>query len=96
MYLHKIATFGSPAKRYKVERKKIIVDDFGMEGIRCTVHDFYREMKYCTLRWNPCLLWLKRKVCLMVSELLSGSCSVSFVSGISKLMISGMCISSPV
>ena len=27
------ATFGSPAKRYKVERKKIIVDDFDMEGI---------------------------------------------------------------
>ena len=49
-----------------------------------------------TLHWNPCLLWLKRKVCLMVSELLSGSCSVSLVSGISKLMISGMCMSSPV
>ena len=35
------AVFGSPAKRYKVERKKITVDDFDMEGIRRTVHDFY-------------------------------------------------------
>ena len=34
------AAFGSPAKWYKVERK-IIVDDFDMEGIRHTVHDFY-------------------------------------------------------
>ena len=32
--------FGSPAKQYKVERK-IIVDDFDLEGIRHTVHDFY-------------------------------------------------------
>ena len=43
------AVFGSPAKRYKVERKKIIVNDFDMEGIRCTVHEFYQEKKYPTL-----------------------------------------------
>ena len=40
------AAFGSPAKRYKVERKKIIVDDFDMEGIWHNVHEFYREKKY--------------------------------------------------
>ena len=37
------AAFGSSAKRYKVERKKIIVDDFDMGGIWHTVHDFYQE-----------------------------------------------------
>ena len=32
-----------------MERKKIIVDDFDMEGIQRTVHDFYREKKNPTL-----------------------------------------------
>ena len=32
-----------------MERKKVIVNDFDMEGIRCIVHDFYREKKYPTL-----------------------------------------------
>ena len=40
--------FGSRAKRYKVERKKIIVDD-GHGGIQRTGDDFYREKKFPTL-----------------------------------------------
>ena len=88
------AAFGSPAKRYKVERKKIIVNDFDMKGIRCTVHEFYREKKYPML--VSLLVVVKDKFCLMVSKLLPGSCSVSLVSGIGKLIISGMCMSNPV
>lgn len=35
------AAFVSPAKRYKAERKRIVVDDFDTEAIRRTVHEFY-------------------------------------------------------
>ena len=56
-----IAAFGLPAKRYKVERKKIIVNDFGMEGIRHTVHDFSLEKKYATL--ESLLVVVKRGGC---------------------------------
>ena len=35
------AAFSSPAKRYKVDRKKIILDDFDTEALRRVVHDFY-------------------------------------------------------
>ena len=34
------AAFGSHAKQYKVERKKIVIVDFDMEGIWSTVHNF--------------------------------------------------------
>ena len=40
------ATFASPAKQYKADRKKIVVDDFDTEAIRRTVHDFDREKEY--------------------------------------------------
>lgn len=43
------AAFSSPAKRYKVDRKKLILDDFDTEALRRIVHDFYREKKYPTL-----------------------------------------------
>ena len=41
------AAFSSPAKQYKVDRKKmhVILDDFDTEALRCVVHDFYREKK---------------------------------------------------
>ena len=41
--------FTSPAKRYKVERRTVCLDDFDVEVIRRLVHDFYREKKYPTL-----------------------------------------------
>ena len=43
------ATFVSPAKRYKRDRKRIVVDDFDLEGIRRAVHEFYSDKKYPTL-----------------------------------------------
>ena len=43
------ATFVSPAKRYKRDRKSIVVDDFDLEGIRRAVHEFYSDKKYPTL-----------------------------------------------
>ena len=43
------AAFTSPAKRYKVERKRIMLDDFDVEELRRLVHDFYREKKFPTL-----------------------------------------------
>ena len=43
------ATFASPAKRYKRDRKSIVVDDFDLEGIRRAVHEFYSDKKYPTL-----------------------------------------------
>ena len=84
------AAFGSPVKQCKVERK-IITDDFDMEGIRLTVHDFYRAKG--TLRWNPCLLRLKRTFCLMVRKITLWKLlhNLGF-----RYMISGMCMSSPV
>ena len=33
--------FISPTKRYKVDRKKIVLYDFGTEALRRLVHDFY-------------------------------------------------------
>ena len=41
--------FISPAKRYTVYRKKIVLDDFDTEALRRLVHDFYREKKFPTL-----------------------------------------------
>lgn len=43
------AAFSSPPKRYKVDRRRIVVDDFDVEAVRRIVHDFYREKKYPTL-----------------------------------------------
>ena len=43
------ATFVSPAKRYKRDRKRIVVNDFDLEGIRRAVHQFYNDKKYPTL-----------------------------------------------
>ena len=40
------AAFTSPAKRYKVERKRIMLDDFDVEALRRLVHDFYLEKKF--------------------------------------------------
>ena len=39
----------SPAKRYKRDRKRIVVHDFDLEGIRRAVHEFYSDKKYPTL-----------------------------------------------
>ena len=43
------AAFVSPAKRYKQERSRIVVDDFDIEAIRRTVREFYLNKKYPTL-----------------------------------------------
>ena len=43
------AAFSSPAKRYKIDRKKIVMDDFDTEALRSTVHEFYSEKKYLTI-----------------------------------------------
>ena len=37
------AIFVSPAKLYKRDRKRIVVDDFELEGICRAVHEFYSE-----------------------------------------------------
>ena len=49
----------SPAKRYKVDRRTVCLDDFYVEAIRRLVHDFYREKKYPTL--DSLLLAVKEK-----------------------------------
>ena len=43
------AAFMSLPKRYKVERKNIILDDFDTEALQRLVHDLYREKKFPTL-----------------------------------------------
>ena len=43
------AAFSSPAKRYKIDRKKIVMDDFDTEALRSTVHKFYSDKKYPTM-----------------------------------------------
>ena len=48
------AAFSSPAKWYKIDRKKIVMDDFDMddfdtEALRSAVHEFYSEKKYPTM-----------------------------------------------
>ena len=43
------AAFSSPAKRYKIDRKKIVMDDFDTEALRRAVHEFYSEKKYPTM-----------------------------------------------
>ena len=34
------AAFSSPAKRYKIDRKKVVMDDFDTEVLRNSVHEF--------------------------------------------------------
>ena len=51
--------FTSPAKRYKVDRRTVCLDDFDVEVIQRLVHDFYREKKYPTL--DSLLLAVKEK-----------------------------------
>ena len=41
--------FESPAKRYKVSRTKIHVDDFDQCAIRHTIHQMHSEKKYVTV-----------------------------------------------
>ena len=53
------AAFASPAKRYKVDRRTVCLDDFNVEAIRRVVHDFYREKKYPML--DSLLLAVKEK-----------------------------------
>ena len=53
------AAFTSPAKRYKVERKRIMLDDFDMEELRRLVHNFYREKIFPTL--DSVLIAVKEK-----------------------------------
>ena len=53
------AAFTSPAKRYKVDRRTVCLDDFDVDAIRRLVHDFYREKKYPTL--DSLLLAVKEK-----------------------------------
>ena len=43
------AAFSSPAKRYKVDRKIIVLADFDVEALRRVVHEFYSEKKYPTM-----------------------------------------------
>ena len=43
------AAFCSPAKRYKLDRKKIVLDDFDTEALRHAIHEFYSEKKYPTM-----------------------------------------------
>ena len=43
------AAFCSPAKRYKLDRKKIVLDDFDTEALRRAIHEFYSEKKYPTM-----------------------------------------------
>ena len=44
------AAFSSPVKRYKIDRKKIAMDDFDTEAFWSAVHEFYSEKKkYPTL-----------------------------------------------
>ena len=43
------AAFSSPAKWYKIDRKKIMMDDFNTEALRRAVHEFYNEKKYPTI-----------------------------------------------
>ena len=43
------AAFSSPAKRYKMDRKKIVMHDFDTEALRRAVHEFYSEKKYPTM-----------------------------------------------
>ena len=59
------ATFVSPAKRFKRDRKRIVVDDFVLEGIRRAVHEFYSDKKYPTLE---SLLALLKKRCIFDGE----------------------------
>ena len=49
------ATFVSPAKR-KRDRKRIVVDDFDLDGIRRAVHEFYNDKKYPMLESLHALL----------------------------------------
>ena len=39
----------SPAKWYKVDRKRVYVNNFVMEALKLTVQVFYHEKKYPTL-----------------------------------------------
>ena len=48
-----------PAKRYKIDGKKIVMDDFDTEALRRTVHEFYSEKKYPTM--DSLLLAVKEK-----------------------------------
>ena len=43
------AAFSSPARQYKIDRKKIVMDDFDTEPLRSAVHEFYSEKKYPTM-----------------------------------------------
>ena len=43
------SAFTSPAKRYKVDRKKIVLDDFDTKALQRLVHDFYCEKTFPTL-----------------------------------------------
>lgn len=40
--------FASP-KRYSKSRQRVTVDDFDIDVIRCSVHDFYTRKEYPTL-----------------------------------------------
>ena len=52
--------FSSPAKQYKIDRKKIIMDDFNTEALQRAVHEFYCEKKYPTM--DSLLSAVKEKV----------------------------------
>ena len=53
------AAFSSPAKRYKIDRKKIMMNDFNTEALWHAVHEFYSEKKYVTM--DSLLLVIKEK-----------------------------------
>ena len=61
------AAFSSPAKRYKIDRKKIVMDDFDTEALQSAVHEFYSEKNYPT--WDYLLSAVKEK------GIFSGECT---------------------
>ena len=52
------AAFYTPAKRYKIDRKKIVMDNFDTK-LFGTLHEFYSEKKYPTM--DSLLLAVKKK-----------------------------------
>ena len=47
--IHGNDAFSTPAKRNKIDRKKIVMDNFDTEALRRTVHELYSEKKYPTM-----------------------------------------------
>ena len=88
------AAFSSPAKRYKIDRKKIVMDDFDTEALRRAVHEFYSEKKYPTM--DSLLLAVKEKGSSVGSVRLCGELCVRWDLSIRRSMTSDIYMSNPV